>query len=82
MTSGQKLKCIRKAKGLTQKQLGELCGIAEPTVRKYELGSIEPKLCTIMKFAKALNVNPLSLLPDYFIDAVCDHIFMEEKGYA
>lgn len=54
----------RKEKGLTQKQLGELCGINEVQIRRYELGgkNAKPKLETIQKIAKALNVNYSYLL--------------------
>ena len=38
MPTGTKIKEIRKQKGLTQKQLGDLCGIADSNIRKYENG--------------------------------------------
>ncbi len=53
---GVKIKELRLRNGLTQKQLGEKCGIAEPTIRKYELGKLNPKIETIGKIAAALNV--------------------------
>lgn len=56
MTVGENIKRIRKEKGLTQKKLGELCGINEVQVRQYELGKANPKIETLMKIAKALNV--------------------------
>ena len=39
MTVAENIKCMRKEKGLTQKQLGQLCSppIAESTIRQYEL---------------------------------------------
>ena len=40
---------IRKKRGLTQKQLGELCGIDEANIRKYENGKQNPKIETIEK---------------------------------
>ena len=33
---GQKIRQIRIEKGLTQKQLGDMCGIADSNIRKYE----------------------------------------------
>ena len=56
MTIGERIRMIRKEKKLTQKQLGELCNIAEPTIRRYELGGLNPKIQTIEKIAKALGV--------------------------
>ena len=56
MSIGQNIKRIRQEKGLTQKRLGELCGINEANIRKYELGGANPKLETIQKIAEALKV--------------------------
>lgn len=57
MTIGENIKRIRKEKGLTQKKLGELCGIAESNIRKYENGKQNPKIETIQKIATALKVS-------------------------
>lgn len=38
MTIGEKIKCFRRLNHMTQKSLGEACGIGEATIRKYELG--------------------------------------------
>lgn len=53
---------IRKEKGLTQKQLGERCGIADSNIRKYESGTQNPKLETIQKIANALEIDIDNLL--------------------
>ena len=58
-TVGKRIRKYRKEKGLTQKQLGEKCGILEPNIRKYELEKQNPKLETIEKIALALEI-PLS----------------------
>lgn len=57
MTVGEKIKKYRKEKGLTQKKLGELCGINEANIRKYELGKANPKIETIEKIANALETT-------------------------
>lgn len=64
MTVAENIKRIRKEKGLTQKQLGDLCTpkMAESTIRQYELGFRNPKLETIKKIADALDINIYSLL--------------------
>ncbi|MFR7846997.1 MAG: helix-turn-helix domain-containing protein [Coprococcus phoceensis] len=49
MTTGELIRYHRKRVGLTQKQLGERAGIAEPTIRRYELGKLKPKYETIEK---------------------------------
>lgn len=61
MLKGERIKEIRKKRNLTQKQLGELSGIAESTIRSYELGRLNPKYETLEKIAKALKV-PVSYL--------------------
>ena len=57
MKVGEKIRHFRQKKGLTQKQLGELCEpkIAESTIRRYEIGKLNPKIGTIQRIAKALD---------------------------
>ena len=61
MTVGERLKAIRKEKGLTQKQVASGCGMADSAIRKYESGLITPKLETIQRIANALGVHVLDL---------------------
>lgn len=63
MTTGEYIRNYRKERQLTQKQLGELTGIAEPTIRRYELGKLNPKLETLTRIADALEVKVGQLLP-------------------
>lgn len=57
MTVGENIRRIRKEKGLTQKQLGELCNMKEANIRKYELDKANPKIETIDRIASALGVS-------------------------
>ena len=57
MTIGERIRHVRQLRNLTQKQLGELSGIAEPTIRRYELGKLNPKYETLKKIASALQVT-------------------------
>ena len=57
MTIGTRIRETRKARGLTQKALGELAGIAEPTIRKYESDRLHPKFETLEKLAAPLEVT-------------------------
>ena len=57
MDTGTLIRNARKARNLTQKQLGELSGIAEPTIRRYELGKLNPKIETLQKIANALEIS-------------------------
>lgn len=62
--TGDKIKRLRIERGLTQKELGNLCGILEPNIRKYETHKQNPKKETLNKIAVALNVNIIDLLSD------------------
>lgn len=54
--TGDLIKKFRLEKGLTQKQLGERCGINEANIRKYELGNQNPKIETLERIAKGLDI--------------------------
>ena len=62
LTKGELIRKARKDAGLTQKQLGEKSGIAEPTIRRYELGKLNPKIETLQKIARALNISVNELM--------------------
>ena len=61
MTLPENIKRIRKEKGLTQKKLGELCGIDEANIRKYESGKQNPKIETVERIAIALDCSSYDL---------------------
>lgn len=63
--TGDRIKQYRLEKGLTQKQLGKLCGIADSNIRKYENGRQDPKLPTIRKIAVALELPLSALVADW-----------------
>ncbi len=52
-----RLKEIRKEKGFTQKELGELVGISEVMIGQYERGVRTPKIEMRKKLANALDVK-------------------------
>lgn len=62
MTVGEKIKCFRTLKKMTQKALGEKAGIGEATIRKYELGIRNPKPVQLKKIAQALEIGENILL--------------------
>lgn len=62
---GQNIKKIRLNKNMTQKQLGDLCGMADSAIRRYENGGANPKIETLGKIAQALNVSIGDLDPSY-----------------
>ena len=64
MTVGEKIRAMRKEREFTQKELGVKCGIAESTIRRYELGKLNPKYETRKKIAQGLGVPLVELLPE------------------
>ena len=63
MEMGEKIYNLRKAKGLTLEELGNLVGVGKSTVRKWEKGMIaNMKRDKISKLASALNVSPAYLM--------------------
>ena len=68
MLIGDNIRRFRKERGITQKKLGELCGIAEPNIRKYENGKQNPKLETLEKIASALGVTAFDLMGIEYFD--------------
>lgn len=81
MGTGEKIRSIRKCQGLTQKELGIRSGIAEPTIRRYELGKLNPKLSTIKKIAKALNVEVESLIDLKEERDIPEQVEIQHVGY-
>ena len=57
MEFNERLRTIRKEKGLTQAELAEKAGIAVNSVRLYESGKVIPKLDTIARIARAMGLT-------------------------
>ena len=63
LTTGEKIKQLRKQLGLTQEELGNLVGVQKAAINKYETGVVvNLKQATIASLAKALHVSPVELL--------------------
>lgn len=45
----------RKEKRLTQKELGELCGLPQSTIARIEKGEVSPSISTVIKVLFALG---------------------------
>lgn len=64
MSIGKRLRSIRKSRGLTQKQLGELLGYNSSScirIAQYESGRRSPSPDSIKNFSRVLNVVPDAL---------------------
>ena len=53
----EKLRLLRKQKGLSQVETAELLGITQSTYSKYESGNREPDIATMRKLAEIFNVT-------------------------
>lgn len=66
-TIGQKIKRMRLEKGLTQKDLAALLGTSQQNLAQYEKDKRRPKIETVRKIAKALDVYIGDLIDDWSI---------------
>lgn len=66
MHTGTKIKELRKARKMTQEELGELLGVKKAAVQKYEKGEIvNLKVSTIKRLCKIFEITPGQLIfPD------------------
>ena len=63
MTTGERLKRLRKEQGLSADELGEMIGKDRSTIYRYERGEIENATIEVIpKLAKALQTTPQHLL--------------------
>jgi transcriptional regulator with XRE-family HTH domain len=62
MPIGENIKKYRKRKGLTQKELGAVLGLAEITIRQYENNMRKPKYEILFSIADVLNVSIADLM--------------------
>lgn len=74
MTTGEKIKSFRTLKNMTQKSLGEMTGIGEATIRKYELGIRVPKPTQLRKIADALGIGDNLLIDTRLGTIVIEHM--------
>ena len=77
---GELIKTERKQKGLTQKQLGDLCGMADSAIRRYESNRVTPNFYNLNKIFEALDIkdyNMLAISRKYYETEKADN---EKKG--
>ena len=58
---GRNIKTIREKKGITQKELADLCDFEKPSMNRLEAGRTNVTAKTLLKIAKALHVDPSDL---------------------
>lgn len=53
----ERIAVVRKAKGLTQEQMGELVGVSRQAVSKWESGQTVPDALTVAKLCQVLDMS-------------------------
>lgn len=79
MKFNERLRAIRKEKGLTQAELAEKAGIAVNSVRLYEAGARLPKLDTIARMAVAMGLTANDLIAGQW--GKFDGIFLSDEEF-
>lgn len=64
MKFNERLRAVRKERGLTQAELAEKAGIAINSVRLYESGKVVPKIDTVRKITSALRMSVSDFITD------------------
>ena len=61
-TFSERIRRVRKSRGLTQAELAERLNISEMTVRRWEAGQRSPRIEATQKLAEVLGTTPEELL--------------------
>lgn len=64
MNFGTNLRDLRKANGLTQKELGVRIGVTSQAVNKWENGSRLPRMRDVLKICEVLGCTPDDLIKE------------------
>ena len=63
MTTGERIKMLRKEHNLTQEELGAKIGVQKAAIQKYEKGTVKNiKRDSLIKLAQCLDTSPEYLL--------------------
>lgn len=57
MALPENIRYYRKREGLSQRELGEMVGVGQQTIAKYEEGSKIPNVFNAVQLAKALHTT-------------------------
>lgn len=79
MTFGEKLRQLRKSRGISQQKLADSIGVAQSTIAGYETSVREPDFATIERFARFFNIPFSSLMPS---DGTIDNEFVQQVADA
>ena len=63
---GRKIRERRKALGMSQDDLADRMGSSKNDIWRHENGKNDMSVCTLFRYAEALEVNPAEFIPDRF----------------
>lgn len=94
---GEKLRELRKSRGLTQKQVGELLGVSISTISSYESDSRRPSYEVLFRYVESFrtsadyilgtnklrkdNLSRLNYEDRKFIDELAEFFISKERRY-
>jgi transcriptional regulator with XRE-family HTH domain len=61
---GDRLKALRIRRALTQEELAQRAGLSKNAVNRLEVDKAEPRMSTLRKLARALDVDPAELIEE------------------
>lgn len=65
---GKLIRENREKKKLSQEQLAEKCNVTDKSISNIELGKSDPKLSTVMRICKVLEIDVNSLVEFTFME--------------
>lgn len=77
-SNGDKIRCIRKRKGMKMKHLAEVCGVSSKTIQHYETGERHVNSEMLKLIVEKLEVDPAALY-EYPVKSISDvmHILFD-----
>lgn len=60
---GERFRAARHRSGLTMKDVADRIGASDRSVRRWELDQCTPSAADLVRYASAVGVQPIDLLP-------------------
>ena len=70
METGTKIRMYRKRSKMKSSELAKRTYLSPSSICNYEKNRRDPTLRDLVSIAKVLNVRPIDLLPDWFLEAM------------
>lgn len=70
METGTKIRMYRNRSGMKASELANKTYLSRASICNYEKNKRDPNLRDLASIAKVLNVRPIDLLPDWFLEAM------------